>query len=312
MITVQIHCRMCGDASIPEGNVFMNSWFRKFLFDNKKDYHVYIGKGYAGTVAPHHHTFYHVLLLISGSIVQHQNGEDVLQSPGEIFITAPGVTHGLDIAEGTEYYCLSFSRNVADMLLSYFPRLMADFSNFPALVRLSEKTDAAVRQPLSCLIEEQTYQDVPYYCTGHLLAVSALMMMLRDAYVDLFLTELRPRQDDFSSMLCCLEHINAHYDEPISSDELARMVMLSKSAFYKAFQAYTGRTVKQYLTEKRIREAIQFMSLSQLSLNEIGKKVGYEDFSTFYRNFVKITGMSPTDYRTRIVTNSAEAHDRRS
>ncbi|MBE5784354.1 MAG: helix-turn-helix domain-containing protein [Clostridiales bacterium] len=302
---------MCGIAPIPGGNVFMNSWFRKFLFDNKKDYHVYIGSGFQGTVAPHHHSFYHVLLLISGSIVQHQNGEDVLQSPGEVFITAPGVTHSLDIAEGTRYYCLSFSRNVADMLLSYFPRLKADFSNFPALMRLSEKTDAAVKQSLACLIEEQTYAEVPYYCTGHLLAVSALMMMLRDVYVELFLTDIRPKQDDFSSMLRCLEYIDAHYDEPVNSDELARMVMLSKSAFYKAFQAYTGRTVKQYLTEKRIREAIQFMSLSNLSLNDIGKKVGYEDFSTFYRNFVKITGMSPTDYRTRIVTMGAEPHDRR-
>lgn len=289
----------------------MNSWFRKFLFDNKKDYHVYVGSGYQGSVAPHHHSFYHVLLLISGSILQHQDGKDILQKPGDVFITAPGVTHSLDIGEDTKYYCLSFSRNIADMLLSYFPRLKADFSNFPALLHLPEKADIAVKKPLACLLDEQTYTDVPYYCTGHLLALSALMMMLRDAYVDAFLTDIRPRQDDFSNMLCCLEYIDSHYDESINSDELARMVMLSRSAFYKAFQAYTGRSVKQYLTEKRIREAIQFMSLSQLSLNEIAKKVGYEDFSTFYRNFVKITGMSPTDYRNRILFSGSDSHDKR-
>ena len=36
---------------------------------------------------------------------------------------------------------------------------------------------------------------------------------------------------------------------------------------------------------------------TELSFSEIADIVGYDDFSTFYRNFVKVTGLSPSAYR---------------
>ena len=35
----------------------MNSWYRRFLFEGKHNYHIYIGEGYTGPVEQHRHDF---------------------------------------------------------------------------------------------------------------------------------------------------------------------------------------------------------------------------------------------------------------
>ena len=46
-----------------------------------------------------------------------------------------------------------------------------------------------------------------------------------------------------------------------------------------------------------IEQAQKLCALPDVSVREIAHLTGYQDFSTFYRNFKKLTGQSPAEYR---------------
>ena len=94
-----------------------------------------------------------------------------------------------------------------------------------------------------------------------------------------------------------IQHITANYDQPLTIDELARIGARSRGAFSKAFRQYTGKSIKAYITELRIKEAMHMIDTSNIPIHSIAEKVGYKDFSTFYRNFVQIAGVSPAKYK---------------
>ena len=57
--------------------------------------------------------------------------------------------------------------------------------------------------------------------------------------------------------------------------------------------------LQKYVAQKRIKEA-QFLlrSCPEKSISQIAGEVGYNDDSTFYRNFLRISGVSPLQYKT--------------
>lgn len=289
-----------------KGRNAMNSWYRHFLFEGKHNYHIYIGEGYAGPVLQHRHEFYHCMYVTQGQLLQTQNGQEVFLKTGDCFFTPPGVDHSLYIYENTRYFCLSFSQNLADVLFSHINGLRRDFKNLPDPVVVPQEEWNRLHHCLMSLMDEQGYEGVNAFATGHALTISALLMMLRSV----FPTEKLGLEEDLDpnkrEVLRCLQHIHANYDHVLTAEVLSRITTLSRSAINKVFQQYTGKSVKQYVTEVRIKEANRLIGLGELSLQQIAEKVGYKDFSTFYRNFLQITGCSPAEYRRSVTVDSSK------
>ena len=86
----------------------------------------------------------------------------------------------------------------------------------------------------------------------------------------------------------------------IKIDDLIRISALRKSTFYAYFQSATGTTPKQYITEKRMREALRLIKDTDMPYSRIAEDVGYNDFSTFFRNFCRMTSRSPSEYRAQM------------
>ncbi len=96
----------------------------------------------------------------------------------------------------------------------------------------------------------------------------------------------------------CLVYVDTHYTHPLNPDSLAKQFVLSRSVLCGAFQQHTGFPLHEYIPHKRIHRAqILIRAQEHLPLSDIVAAVGYEDSSTFYRNFVRIAGMSPAKYR---------------
>lgn len=285
----------------------MNSWYRRFLFEGNHNYHVYIGEGYKGPVLQHRHEFYHCMYVIQGQVLEMQYGKEIFQNVGECVFTPPGVDHSLYIYENTRYFCLSFSQSIADILFSHINGLRRDFKNLPDPVVVPEEVRSRLQHCLMSLMDEQGYEGINPLATGHILTVSALLMMLRDVFpAEKSADEEEDSDPNKREVLRCLQHINANYDQVLTAEVLSRITTLSRSAINKVFQQYTGKSVKQYVTEVRIKEANRLIGLGELSLQQVAERVGYKDFSTFYRNFLQITGNSPAEYRRKVSMGSDE------
>jgi AraC family transcriptional regulator len=88
-----------------------------------------------------------------------------------------------------------------------------------------------------------------------------------------------------------------HLDEPISLDELAAEVSLSRFHFATAFRMATGRSPHQWLVDERIGRARSLLAHSTMAVTEVALSVGYQTPSSFAAAFRKSVGASPSDFR---------------
>ena len=92
-------------------------------------------------------------------------------------------------------------------------------------------------------------------------------------------------------------HLDSHYEESITLDDLAKKFHISTFHLAHAFKTACGYAPLQYITRRRIGEAQSLLIDTSLPITEIAIRTGYNSSSYFNKAFHKITGMSPRDYR---------------
>ncbi|MGW4562724.1 helix-turn-helix domain-containing protein [Streptomyces sp. NPDC004561] len=91
--------------------------------------------------------------------------------------------------------------------------------------------------------------------------------------------------------------IRERYAEPLSLDDIARAVMVSKFHLLRAFCRFTGVTPGRFLSAVRIGESKRLLQISDLSVAAISSKVGYSSTGSFTSRFTESVGIPPTQYR---------------
>lgn len=85
----------------------------------------------------------------------------------------------------------------------------------------------------------------------------------------------------------------------LASGDLSRSVNLSPVHLRFLFKAETGVTFAQYLKSLRMEEAGRLLESTFLSIKEIMFRIGMRDESHFARDFKKVHGLAPVQYRAR-------------
>jgi transcriptional regulator GlxA family with amidase domain len=67
----------------------------------------------------------------------------------------------------------------------------------------------------------------------------------------------------------------------------------------RRFKSACDTTPWQYLQSLRIEQARKLLETTNTPLEKIVNAVGYEDMSSFTRLFKKMTGLSPSQYRSK-------------
>ena len=78
---------------------------------------------------------------------------------------------------------------------------------------------------------------------------------------------------------------------------MAEACFMSDSYFRKTFTSVMGESPKNYITRMQALKAARLLSETTAPIYDIASACGFEDNSTFYRSFMRIYGVSPSDYR---------------
>lgn len=97
--------------------------------------------------------------------------------------------------------------------------------------------------------------------------------------------------------LFAVEFIDKNFHKDITLEDVSSAVSLSPYYFSKLFKSETGENFIDYLTCVRINKAKELLKNKSLSVKEICFTIGYSDPNYFSRNFKKIVGVTPTEYR---------------
>ena len=89
--------------------------------------------------------------------------------------------------------------------------------------------------------------------------------------------------------------IERNYAQHITVDELARRFYVSNSTISHLFKEKMGVSLYRYITQRRLIAAKSLIG-ENLPMEEIAHKVGFVDYSTFYRAFKQEFGISPRQF----------------
>ena len=89
--------------------------------------------------------------------------------------------------------------------------------------------------------------------------------------------------------------------------KMAESVNLSAPYFCFLFKSITGVPPAKYLKALRMQQAASLLTSTFLSVKEIVRRVGLTDESHFVRDFKRLYGMTPSEYRSRAFLSSEPA-----
>lgn len=112
---------------------------------------------------------------------------------------------------------------------------------------------------------------------------------------------IRSRQTNFAEHKVkeAIEYIQRNYQNfQLSIQSICKDLFISTSYFSAIIKNYTGKTFLELLTETRITKAKELLRTTNMKTFEIAEKVGYQDAHYFSITFKKMTGKSPSEYRS--------------
>jgi AraC-like DNA-binding protein len=105
------------------------------------------------------------------------------------------------------------------------------------------------------------------------------------------------RSNDEPLLAEVFDVIEARYHEPLSLRDVAAAVGLSAGHLTTTVARKTGRTVQQWITERRMAQARRLLTDTDLTVEATATRAGYRDVSYFIRTFKRDHGVTPADWR---------------
>ena len=100
-------------------------------------------------------------------------------------------------------------------------------------------------------------------------------------------------------------YIDDKLDSSIRATDLAGVVQLSRSHFYRAFRETFGKSPLRFIMQRRICRAQELMLASRLPLSQVALECGMSDHAHFCRTFRKIVGVTPNAWRREFTAGPA-------
>lgn len=106
--------------------------------------------------------------------------------------------------------------------------------------------------------------------------------------------------------------IESNLDNELSLQAAADHVSLNASYLSQLFKEETGHNYVEYVTERRIRTAARLIAATDLKIEEIARKVGYNSPAYFIKKFKQLYGITPGTYKMDSASNPRPAAEFRS
>ena len=251
----------------------------------------------------HCHDKYEMLYVVSGSGKCIVEGRTIDVVSGSVIIIRPFQYHYLALDSGNfERFVVQFGR------ASLYPEteVMID-----KILREGdiENESVAILQGSDAVIDLFTrfelVNSLPalqgYVYMRMLISQLVIMLSLTDG------EELAEETGELGARV--IRYLNMNIDRDINLDYLAKYFFVSKYYLCRAFKKYNGISVHGYITNKRIMRAKQLIE-SGVSASDAAYRIGFGDYSAFYRAYVKTVGHSPSVDAERSRQKKEEGRER--
>lgn len=218
------------------------------------------------------------------------NGKKEQVKPHQFFVLPKGKTHkyGSNRSKPWTIYWMHFDGEKAAFFADGFdhPTSISPNSNS----RIQERLQL-FEEIFNTLSKNLSMNNIYYSITSlfHFLGSMKFLGEYRDS------VELVTRKTDTIDEV--IHYMHENIEHKLTLANLAEQAGLSTSHLSLLFHKKTSYSPLQYLNHLRIQKACQLLDFTDMKINQISPKIGFEDALYFTRIFKKNIGMSPKEYR---------------
>lgn len=227
-------------------------------------------------------------LQVQGKSVVRINGNSLELEPGNLLLLRPGDLYELKVDGGSrsgDYFILCKGTWIKHWWDSFEPEL---FNRIPLDERILNLWDHLYLENHQTLTSDNQLLDY--------LLRSLCLSLKRTIQGTSTVHKLAESNTKFLSDLI-KRHIEERFMEHFSIEDVAKNVGLSVSRTSHLFKETYGMTIIQYAINMRLKNAIDRMKYTPMTLEVIAESCGFGSYSYFHKAFKKRFGISPKEYR---------------
>jgi len=246
----------------------------------------------------HMHDMYELYYLYEGERMYFIRDRSFLILPGDLVLINRRELHATSDSGdfGHARVVINFSDSFLGSALEEAPYLLDALSIASPVLRLDLQSRRMVQRILGSMTDEarepvlgQTFA-IRHYLIELLLFASRFIKTNSVTVPD----HVSPLHRKISSIV---RHINAHYADEVSLEELARRFEISPAYLSRMFKEVTGFPLVTYVHLVRIQEAQRLLQETNAKVITIAEQVGFGSLVQFGRAFRQIANNTPLRYR---------------
>lgn len=257
---------------------------------------------YQGTTLPYQrtvtqiHEACEVLLVLGGSVTYVIEGQKYEVAANQVIIVPPHTSH---------YTLVDTSQTFERAVLEYMPDLL------PSLVDCDLLEPFKKAKLFSYTIDEKfvekanlkkTMTEIGKLCrrtdkyrdvdiTRQIIKLIKNLHLITDELIESN-KDSKPVKKDCVSQLC-IQYINEHIEKNITVKELSEELHISPSHILHQFKVEMNTTLHKYIIHQKMEAAYRLLQKG-MPTNAVATQLGYDYYSTFFQNYLKHWGISPS------------------
>ena len=258
-----------------------------------------------GNCAAHYHEYLEILYVISSSVTVKVNKHEYEVNSGDMLILIPGDVHSMKTKKGSRYICLQsdtdflFSSTLTNSDLHYIMPFTLANNTEARLFKASVIDSTSIPKKLYDIFTEYSERKNFYKLAirGNMSEIALYVFRHWDSLADKKVDTSNSREICPQKLEKVIDHINIHYDQDLTAEEMAVLAGMSYSYFSRFFKSSLGVSFSEYLNAIRIKNAEKLLIRSELSIAEVAAAVGFSNASYFIAQFKKQLHITPKKYK---------------
>ncbi|OMF21553.1 AraC family transcriptional regulator [Paenibacillus sp. FSL H8-0548] len=251
----------------------------------------------------HYHKQLELLLILEGNLDVYVDEESFHLTTGDVMLIGASELHR------------DRSHNIIDYIVLQFDlEPFFDQSTIPYMRYFSEtqmplskanyifEENSAVKQQAASyikqLLDEATHKETGYELAVSVLIKQILLLLLRHDSRNVLI-----EQDNFDRIRLkpVLDFIESHLMDRIQVEEVCKIANMSYYYFVKYFKKTIGLSFTEYVNYRKIKWAERILLTKDLSISEVGERIGMPNMAHFYKMFKKYNDCSPKQYQRKML-----------
>ena len=251
----------------------------------------------------HWHKEWEIIHILQGTLLLSIDGQEYTAQKGDVLLLREGALHG-GLPQHCVYECINFDldtlyanvRSVRDYLRPFFRNKLFPTAYFPSYFPDVYSIVDGLLFPFRSGKDESLCRLITL---GNISRLFAVLLENR------FYFENSGNTSDVVSKITqlkpVLEYVESHFSEPLTLDELAKIIGMNPKYFCRFFSSITQQTPMNYVNYYRIEQAANLLNSTNLSVTEVGLECGFNDTGHFVKTFKKHKGITPKQYQKRFI-----------